>query len=460
MPDIVSYVFILLGVIPIPVVENDYKCSQEELSQETSVTNISTSEYGTELKICKAMEQESVEPVLNSVLLDVWEAAVLPLLSLADIFQLCGVTRHVRDLLHNETIFRRLCQNRYQISPNLKLSYITVAKHLYIATRVSSIHKRVSDSGNACVVHSDDPHDPHQVFNQRNSMFVQLCSLALMPTTGPAQTIMRYSLPLSKPLISLLVLPSKDTSLYLPKLSFSMIEKHCRVWQQQVWYSLEDSANLLLEMCGSYEEYQTCILKRMEQDIPETASFLKYSNRSCRQVELAKCLEIVSRSDPQLLLSLRCDSLIREPPPHINTRWSYNSSDFVIVENADSGLSDDVIATHNWINVTGELALRHSVLKLFIKGSLRLSQLEDYFVAVMAYDKLWQSLPQSSRPSRIVLYRDLGSYLLSTLPRSQREKELSKEELLNAMERCGKMIVDNATHEVRCRARISCCILM
>ncbi|XP_065193737.1 uncharacterized protein LOC135824921 [Sycon ciliatum] len=456
MPDIVSYFFILLGVFPLPVVENDYKCAQEELSQETSVTNTSTSEYGTELKICKAMEQESVEPVLNTVLLDVWEAAVLPLLSLADIFQLCGVTRHVRELLHNETIFRRLCQNRYQISPNLKLSYITVATHLCIATRVSSIHKNVSDSGNDCVVDSDDPHDQHQVFKQRNSMFVKLCGLALIPTTGPAQTIMRCSLPLSKPLISMLCLPSKATSFYLPNLSISMIEKHCRLLQLQVKYSLEDSANLLLEMCGSYEEYQTCILKKMEQDIPETALFLKYSNRSCRQVELAKCFEIVSRRDPQLLLSLRLDSPIPAPPQHINTRWSYNSYDFVLIEIADSGLSDDVIATHNWIKFTAELAGRHSVLKLFIKGSLRLSQLEDYFVAVMAYDKLWQSLPQSSRPSRIVLYRDLGSYLLSTLLRSQREKELSKEELLNAMERCGTMIVDSATREVRCRARISC----
>ncbi|XP_065193800.1 uncharacterized protein LOC135824990 [Sycon ciliatum] len=406
------------------------------------------------------MKQVSVKPVLNSVLLDVWEAAVLPLLSLADIFQLCGVTRHVRDLLHNETIFRRLCQNRYQISPNLKLSYITVAKHLCIATRVSSIHKRVSDSGHDCVVHSGDPHDQYQVLNRRNSMFALLCSLAWMPTTGQAQTIMRYSLPLSKPLISTLCLPSKATSFYLPNLSFSMIEKHCRVWQQQAWYRLEDAANLLLEMCGSYEEYQTCILKKMEQEIRETAFFLKYSNRSCRQVELAKCFEIVSRRDPQLLLSLRCESLIRAPPQHINTRWSYNLYDFVIIEKADSGLSDDVIATHNWINFTAELAWRHSVLKLFIKGSLRLSQLEDYFVAVMAYDKLCQSLPQSRRPSLIVLYRDLGSYLLSTLSRSQREKELSKEDLLNAMERCGKRIVDSATREVRCRARRSCCILM
>eukprot|EP00117_Sycon_ciliatum_P030975 scpid103893/ scgid24317/ len=55
------------------------------------------------------MEQEAVEPVLNSVLFDVWEAAVLPLLSLVDIFQLCGVTRDVRELLHNENTFRRLC---------------------------------------------------------------------------------------------------------------------------------------------------------------------------------------------------------------------------------------------------------------------------------------------------------------------------------------------------------------
>ncbi|XP_065193989.1 uncharacterized protein LOC135825189 [Sycon ciliatum] len=390
------------------------------------------------------MEQDSVEPVLNSVLFDMWEAAVLPLLSLVDIFQLCGVTRNVRKLLHNEPMFRRLCQNRYQISPNLKLSYIRLAKHLCIATSVC-IHESNADSGTDCVVHSDDPHDQHQVFNQKHSMFVQLCSLAKMPTTGQAQSIMRYSLPLSQPLISILCRSSKDISSCLPNLSTSIIERNCRVWEQEAKYSLADATNLLLEMCGSYEEYQTCILKKLEQDIPETASFLKYSNRSCRQVDLAKCFEIVSRRDPELLLSLRCENRIPTPPQHITTRWSYNSYDFVILEEADDDISDDVIATHNWIDFTVQLAERHSVLKLFIKGSLRLSQLEDYFVAVMEYDKLWHSKPQSCRPSQEVLYRELGSYLLSTTQRSQCGNELTKAELLNAMERSGKMIVVCAT---------------
>ncbi|XP_065193806.1 uncharacterized protein LOC135824999 [Sycon ciliatum] len=350
--------------------------------------------------------------------------------------------------------------NRYQISPNLKLSYITVAKHLCIATRVSSIHKSVYGSGLDCVVFRDDPHDRYKVFKQKYSMFVQLCSLALMPSTGQAQTIMRYSLPLSKPLISMLSLSSKVTSFYLPNLSISMIEKHCRVWGQPAKCRLEDATNLLLEMCGSYEEYQTCILKNLEQDNPETASFLKYSNRSCRQVELAKCFEIVSRRDPELLLSLRCENLIPTPPQHISTRWSYNSYDYIKIKEGDSDLSVDVLATHNWINFTEQLAEHHSVLKLLIKGSLRLSHSEDYFVTVMAYDKLWHSLPQCFRPSRDVLYRDLGSYLLSTVPRVQCEKELTKEELLNAMERYGEMIVDSATREVRCCACISCCILI
>eukprot|EP00117_Sycon_ciliatum_P042882 scpid94328/ scgid31137/ len=268
------------------------------------------------------MEQVSVKPVLNSVLLDVWEAAVLPLLSLADIFQLCGVTRHVRDLLHNETIFRRLCQNRYQISPNLKLSYITVAKHLCIATRVSSIRESIHFAPHLCVVEWSDLHYHYQVFNQRIQTIVQLSSLALMPPKS--HTIIRYSPPLSKRLTKELWLPSNITSSYLPNLSTSMIERHCRVLEQEATYSLADATNLLLEMCGSYEEYQTCILKKLEQDIPETASFLKYSNRSCRQVELAKCFEIVSRRDPELLLSLRCENLIPTPPQHISTRWSYN----------------------------------------------------------------------------------------------------------------------------------------
>ncbi|XP_065193979.1 uncharacterized protein LOC135825180 [Sycon ciliatum] len=275
---------------------------------------------------------------------------------------LCGVTRDVRKLLHNEPLFRRLCQNRYQISPNLKLSYIRVAKHLCIATRVSSIHESIPDSGNDCVVHSDDPQDQYQVFNQKHSMFVQLCSLAKMPTTGQAQSIMRFSLPLSQPLISMFWRSSKDISSYLPNLSTSMIERHCRVWEQDATYSLADATNLLLEMCGSYEEYQTCILKKLEQDIPETASFLKYSNRSCRQVDIAKCFEIVSRRDRELLLSLRCENLIPTPPQHISTRWSYNSYDLVILEEANNDLSDDVIATHNWIDFTVQLAERHSVL--------------------------------------------------------------------------------------------------
>ncbi|XP_065194107.1 uncharacterized protein LOC135825296 [Sycon ciliatum] len=388
------------------------------------------------------MEQESVEPVLNSVLLDLWEAAAFPLLSLADIFQLCGVTRRVRDLLHNETIFRRLCQNRYQISPNLKLSYIRVAKHLYIATRVSSIHESIPDSGNDCVVQNDDPHDQYQVFKQKYSMFVQLCSLAKMPTTGQIHTIVRYSLPLKKPLISMLWLSSQATSSYLPNLSTSMIETYCRVWEQQAKYSLADATNLLLEMCGSHEEYQTCLLKNLEQNIPETASFLPYVNRSCRLVEVAKCFERFARRDSTWLSSLTCENLIRTLPQHITTRWSYNSYDFVPIEEGDSDLSHDVLATHNWINFTIKLAECHSVLKLLIKGSLRVSQLEDYFLAVVAYDEVWHCLLQSSRPNREVLFRDLGGYLLSTAPGSSYEKELTIGELLDAMDQCGSATLE------------------
>eukprot|EP00117_Sycon_ciliatum_P025330 scpid97685/ scgid21048/ len=205
------------------------------------------------------MEQEAVEPVLNSVLFDVWEAAVLPLLSLADIFQLCGVTRHVRDLLHNETIFRRLCQNRYQISPNLKLSYITVAKHLCIATRVSRIHEPISGTGHHCVVDSGDPHHHDWVLDQTIRTILQLSSLAWMPPK--AQTIIRYSTPLSKPIIKGLWLSSTELSSYLPYLSTALIEEKCRLGELTT-YSLYDATRLLLRICGSHELYQTCILKK------------------------------------------------------------------------------------------------------------------------------------------------------------------------------------------------------
>ncbi|XP_065194135.1 uncharacterized protein LOC135825326 [Sycon ciliatum] len=404
------------------------------------------------------MEQESAQNVLNSVNFDVWEAAVLPLLSFADIFQLCGVTRRVRELLHKENTFRRLCENRYQISPHLKLSYIRVAKHLCIATRVSSIHERNSRCGDNSVVDSNFPHHHDQLCKQKFRAILQLSSLALTPPK--AHTIMRYSPPLPRPLIKTLWLPSKDTSFYLSNLPTSLIEETCRL-EKGTKYSLDDATSLLLKICGSHEEYQTCILKKLEQDIPETEAYLPYANRTCKLVELAKCFESVARRDPTLLSSLKCENLVPTLPQHVSTRWIYNPYDYILIENDKSDLlSDDVLATHNWIDFTVRLAERHSVLKLLIKRILRVSQVEDYFVAVMEYDKLWHSLSQSRRPSRDALYRDLGTYLLHTLPTSQCKKELTKVELLNAMERCGKMIVGSATPEVRLSERASCCNLM
>ncbi|XP_065193652.1 uncharacterized protein LOC135824857 [Sycon ciliatum] len=386
------------------------------------------------------MEQESAQNVLDSVLFDVWAAAVLPLLSLADIFQLCGVTRHVQELLRNENTFRRLCQNRYQISPNLKLSYITVAKHLCIATRVSSIRESIHLAPHFCVFECPDLHYHFQVFNQRLRTIVQLSSLALMPPKS--HTIIRYSPPLSKRLTKELWLPSNITSSFLPNLSTSLIEEKCTAGEEMM-YRLADVTSLLLEICGSHEEYQTCILKKLEEDISETESYLPYANRTCKLVELAKCFESVARRDPTLLSSLKCETLVPTLPKHITTRWIYNPYDNILIENDKSDLlSDDVLATQNWIDFTVRLAERHSLLKLLIRGILHVSQFEDYFVAVREYEELWHSLPQSSRPSQKVIYCDLGSYLLTTLPRSQCEKELTKEELLNAMELFGRKIVE------------------
>ncbi|XP_065194056.1 uncharacterized protein LOC135825245 [Sycon ciliatum] len=420
------------------------------------------------------MEQELVTHGLNSVIFDVWEAAVLPFLSLVDIFQLCGVTRHVRNLLHTENTFRRLCQNRYQISPNLKLSFILVAKHLSIATRVSSIHRSKNGADHHWTVPVVDCYDPHHhawVFNQKLRTMVQLASLELMSPNS--NTLIRCSPPLVKPLIKELWLPSKNTSSFLLNLPTSLIEEKCRLGERTM-HSLNDATSLLLKICGSHEEYQTCILKKMEQDSPRIESCLPYANRSGKLVELAKCFECVARRDPTLLSSLKCENLVPTLPQHITTRWIYNPYDYILIKNDKSDfLSDDVLATQNWIDFTVKLAECHSVLKLLIRGRLRVWQFEDYFAAVMEYDELWHSLPHSSRPSQEVLYRDLGSYLLSTIPMSQ---ELRKEELLNAMEQCGKKTVDSATrkvcdsassevvdgapHEVCCCARAPCCVLL
>ncbi|XP_065199003.1 uncharacterized protein LOC135830703 [Sycon ciliatum] len=403
------------------------------------------------------MEQESAQNVLDSVLFDVWEAAVLPLLSLADIFQLCGVTRHVQELLRNENTFRRLCQNRYQISPNLKLSYIKVARHLCIATRVSSIRESKPGASQRCII---DYHDHKcQVFNQKLRMIVQLSSLALMTPTS--HTIIRYSPPLLEPLVKELWLSSKVTSSSLPNLSTSLIEEKCRAGEG-ARYRLADVTSLLLEICGSHELYQTCILKKLEQDIPEIESYLPYANRTCRLIKLAKCFKNVARRDPTLLSSLECENLVPALPQHITTRWICNLYDHLLIEKDRSHvLSHDVLATQNWIELTEQLAKYHLVLKLLIKRRLRVSQVEDYFLAVMEYNEIWHSLPQSSRPSRKVLYHDVGIYLLSRTPMWKREKELTKEELLNAMEQCGKKCVtvcSSSTHDVCCCARASCCV--
>ncbi|XP_065193878.1 uncharacterized protein LOC135825067 [Sycon ciliatum] len=402
------------------------------------------------------MEQELVEQGLDSVLFDVWQAIVLPMLSFADIFQLCGVTRHVRELLHNENTFRRLCENRYQISPYLKVSYIRFARLLCIATRVSSIHQSIYWTD---VVDSHDRHDHRTVFKQRDRMIVQLSSLALTPPTTRAHTIMRTSPRLSESLINTLWLEPDVLCSYLPNLSTSLIEEKCGVGGQHM-YSLEEVTSLLFEMSGSEVEYQTDILKKLEHDISETASYLPYVSRSCRLVEIAKCFESVARRDTTLLSSLKCENLIPTLPEHITTWWSYNPYDCLVVHEYSSKLSDDVLATQNWINFTAKVAELHSVLKLLIKGRLRVWQLEDYFMAVIEYDEFWNTLPQSSRPNRDVLYGDLGSYLLSTLPRSQREKKLTKQKLLTAMERCGKKTVDRTTTKVCCSPRVSSCVLL
>ena len=58
----------------------------------------------------QSSEHESVNYGLDSVLFDVWDTNILPLLSIPDIFQLCGVNSDVSRLLFNEPTFKRLCQ--------------------------------------------------------------------------------------------------------------------------------------------------------------------------------------------------------------------------------------------------------------------------------------------------------------------------------------------------------------
>eukprot|EP00117_Sycon_ciliatum_P005367 scpid98286/ scgid0218/ len=59
---------------------------------------------------CQLVDPVSVEYGLDSVLFDVWQATLLPMLSVADIFQLSGTSRRLREMLLNEYTFKRICQ--------------------------------------------------------------------------------------------------------------------------------------------------------------------------------------------------------------------------------------------------------------------------------------------------------------------------------------------------------------
>ena len=58
----------------------------------------------------QTIEHDSADYGLDTVLFDVWDSTILPMLTIPDIFHLCGVSRKVRRLLFNEWTFKRLCK--------------------------------------------------------------------------------------------------------------------------------------------------------------------------------------------------------------------------------------------------------------------------------------------------------------------------------------------------------------
>eukprot|EP00117_Sycon_ciliatum_P038945 scpid70413/ scgid28857/ len=327
------------------------------------------------------------------------------------------------------------------------MSYIQIAKVMYIATRVASLHHSSSAEFRNCVILCDDL----SVFQHKKRSIVQLSSLALrLPenvNTPPSWTSTGQLRSLAqKPCLFV-----DEACTHLPNISPTLIETTCNVETGFLLlpslYRLEDLVKLSFDRCSSIEQYQTAIIKDIEKDSSEMVQYLSSTNRSSRLVCIAKGFYSAAKRDSILVSLVKDDHLIAQLTECLADSWTYNPFYHKAIVNAtiDVVPGDDTFATRQWIDETAWLATRHSVINLLIKGILRTEQAEDYFTAILEYTKLWKSLPQSSRPRRDDLYSGLGTYILGSSQASDSHRIMSSVELLDAMQRYGSELAANAS---------------
>eukprot|EP00117_Sycon_ciliatum_P023339 scpid70669/ scgid19868/ len=324
------------------------------------------------------------------------------------------------------------------------MSYIQIAKVMYIATRVASLHHSSSAEFRNCVILCDDL----SVFQHKKRSIVQLSSLALrLPenvNTPPSWTSTGQLRSLAqKPCLFV-----DEACTHLPNISPTLIETTCNVETGFLLlpslYRLEDLVKLSFDRCSSIEQYQTAIIKDIEKDSSEMVQYLSSTNRSSRLVCIAKGFYSAAKRDSILVSLVKDDHLIAQLTECLADSWTYNPFYHFLINYGNSDIPD-TFASKQWISATALLATRHSVINLMIKGSLRTEQVEDYFTAMLEYNKLWMSLPQSSRPRRDDLYSGLGTYILGSSQASDSHRIMSSVELLDAMQRYGSELAANAS---------------
>ncbi|XP_065193605.1 uncharacterized protein LOC135824817 [Sycon ciliatum] len=380
---------------------------------------------------------ESVANGLESVKFDVWQDILLTMLSIQDIFQLCGVSKSMQRLLLNEYTFRRLCVQRYHLSPHLKVPYIRVAKIMFIAHKVASIAFNVDER----IFNTDN------TFKLMVKMFVRILSLALKPFAFASLRPSWTNAALLYPLVEGSSLYSLAASLFLPNISSNKLLNRCTPINPErpvgrTKYRLKDVTDVLLEDCGSLEQYQEAIITNLDEDIHKLEEYMPSANRSSRLVGLANGLHSLATIETRICSYLEFDRFNHSA--FFPLAWTYNPYlqwAFVHDINHKLDTSNPVIVTDEWIDMFSEVTINHSVLTLLITRKLRTSQADDYFTAMIEYEDGLRCLPQSRRPNRHDLYLGLGDFLLSSSQGQQNHIEWTKAELVEAMVRYGNELL-------------------
>eukprot|EP00117_Sycon_ciliatum_P004353 scpid69936/ scgid8768/ len=377
------------------------------------------------------MATEPVENELDCVLEDVWIEVLLPLLSIRDIFQLCAVNRRIRDLLLKECIFRRLCHQRYQLSPSLNTSYISAAKNIYISICVVSMDSNLIWDNYRLATSDLSEQDLLTYASQRN--------ILQRRSRLPAQQLSLARTLLDTPRLATQRLLVQDQKLTIEDVSAQLTSVFGG--------TLDKRTKILHERVDSHEENQQDLLDKLEQDVPELVPHLPLAYRSWRLIELAHCFHSIVARDPILALLIQQDTSNATGRPvqtwaHQQTLHALHWKDVHELRSAPAG---GIFWTRACIDTTAKLSGDHSVIRLLITGKLQTSQMNDYFKAVTEYKNIWKDLPESSRPNLAVIHHELGAFLLSSTSASDSRKEYTKMELVNAMVMLGKKLVDEST---------------